>query len=333
MKIVLDGFGGDHAPLEAIKGAVAAVANNLELEIVVTGDEPTLKQVLKDVNYTGDKITIVHTTQVIENNESPVEAIKTKTDSSLVRAFDILKQDDVIGLVSGGSTGAILTGGFLKIGRIPGVSRPSLAPLFPTIKGGWVMPVDVGANMDCKPINLVHFALMGSIYMKNVFGIENPRVGLLNVGVEEHKGNELVKQAHEELKKIKEINYVGSMEARDFLSGEFDVVVADGFAGNVLLKSVEGTMSFSLKMIKNQIKATTLGKMGGLLLKPTFKELKKKLDYTNYPGSPLLGVKKLVVKTHGSSLDRTFLASIEQLIKMHEADLINKFAILKDLGE
>ncbi|MDR0850497.1 MAG: phosphate acyltransferase PlsX [Christensenellaceae bacterium] len=333
MKIVLDGFGGDNAPLEAVKGAVTAVTNNPELEIIITGDETQLKQVLKDINYTGDKISIVHTTQVIGNNEPPVEAIKAKTDSSLVRAFDILKQDDVVGLVSAGSTGAILTGGFLKIGRIAGISRPSLAPLFPTIKGEWVMPIDVGANMDCKPINLVHFAMMGSIYMKNIFGIENPRVGLLNVGTEEHKGNELVKQAHEELKKLKDINYAGSMEARDFLSGNYDVVVADGFAGNVLIKSTEGTMAFSLNLIKKQIKSTALGKMGGLLLKPTFKQLKKKLDYTNYPGSPLLGVKKLVVKTHGSSLDRTFLASIEQIVKMHKAGLIDKLSALQYSGE
>ena len=324
MKIVIDGFGGDNSPNEIVKGAVLALQKYKDLEIIITGDKDKLANLFAEYKQDLSRVEIVHTTEIVINDESPTEAIRQKKDSSLVVALNILKErEDVCGLVSAGSTGAVLTGAFMKIGRMKGVSRPALAPLLPTKTRGQVLLIDCGANMDCKPINLCHFALMGSAYMKNMCNIENPRVALLNVGVEDKKGNELCHEVFPLLQKLP-INFVGNMEARDFLSGQYDVVVADGFAGNVLLKASEGAIQTLLSILKSEIKARKMSMLGALFMKKSFKAVKNLMEYERYGGSPFLGAKKILIKSHGSSFAPSILASIEQVIEIDNAKLYDK---------
>ncbi len=336
MKIVIDTLGADKGCKEIIKGAIDGLNAFDDLKIVLTGYEDQIKQALSELNYAGDRIEIINCTQEITNLESPTEAIKQKPDSSMVKAFDILKQDkEVVGLISTGSTGAVLTGAFLKIGRIKGVSRPCLSPLLPTANGGRVMLVDAGANVDCKAINLCHFALMGSVYLKSVCGVENPRVALLNIGTEDKKGNEFTKECFAELSKMSNINFVGNMEARDFMSGDYDVVVTDGFNGNVLLKSTEGAIMFAMKTLKKHIKASASAKFGYLFMGKAFKNIKQDLNYNNYGGSPFLGVKKLVIKSHGSSDKLAIFRSIESVVKMEQTKFIQTIeqSLAKEITE
>jgi len=327
-KVVLDAFGGDYSPVEIVKGAVLALEKHNDLNIVLTGDKEKLEELLaSEKDDIRNRIEIIDAKEIISNEEAPTVAIRTKRDSSLVRAFDAVRtNDDVAGFVGAGSTGAVLTGAFLKLGRIKGISRPALCPILPTVKGTQVAIIDCGANMDTKQINLVHFALMGTAYLKSVFGVENPRVALLNVGVEEHKGNELSKETFELLSKLDGINFVGNMEARELLSGDYDLVVTDGFAGNVLLKSTEGAILSVLKMLKDEIKDGVMSKIGALLMKRVFKNLKGKLDYSKQGGAVLLGCKKLIVKSHGSSKAESICCSIEQVIDMDKANLVNLIA-------
>lgn len=324
MKIVVDAFGGDKAPDEIIEGVVIALERNKDLQIVLTGDEEKIKTLLAGRN--ADRIVIEHAPSVITNDHVPTEAIRKMEDSSLVRAFDILKtQDDVIALVSAGSTGAILTGAIMKIGRIKGITRPALAPILPTKKNNKdVLLCDSGANIDCKPINLYHFALMASAYYSILYNVEKPRVGLLNIGVEEHKGNDLTREAYEILKNSK-LNFIGNVEAREYMSGDVDVMVAEGFAGNVLLKASEGAVGAVLSLLKGSIKSHFFSKLGALFMRRTFKELKSRIDILNkHAGSPFLGVKKLVMKNHGSCGRQNIAASIEQAILLHKNQLITK---------
>ncbi len=326
-KVVIDGYGGDNAPVEVVKGIKKALDNITDLKVVVTGKQEELLACAKETGLENcDRLEIVDAQDVITNDDTPTVAIKTKTESSLVKAFDVLKNnEDVIGLVSAGSTGAVLTGGFLKIGRIKGVSRPVLAPIMPTVAGTPVILTDSGANMDCKPINLLHFALMANKYCEIMFGIKNPRVALLSVGTEDHKGNELVKKTFPYMKQIG-VNFVGNMEARDLLSGDFDVVVADGFAGNVALKSCEGTLKTLLGILKSDIKSHTASKIGYLFMKGTFKRLKAKFDYDKYGGSPFLGINKLVIKCHGSSKAESFYQSIKQAYTLGQSGIVSSVA-------
>lgn len=321
IKIIVDGFGGDNSPQEIVKGVVLALEKHSDISIIITGDENILKEEFSKYNYDQSRLEIIHTTEIISNNESPTEAIRSKKDSSLVVALDNLKKnDEIVGLVSAGSTGAVLTGATLKIGRMKGLSRPGLAPVLPTKNGGKVLLIDCGANMDSKPINICQFAIMGSAYMKKMFGIENPRVALLNVGVEDKKGNELCHQSFPLLKQLP-INFVGNMEARDFLSGDYDVVVSDGFAGNVLLKSTEGAILSVVKILKKNIKAGFWSKVGALFMGKAFKNLKNELDYEKSGGSPFIGAKKILIKSHGSSHAQSICASIEQVMTMHNSGL------------
>lgn len=326
MKIIVDAFGGDNAPVEIVKGAVTAVNILDDVEVILTGDEEKVKKVLTDIGYTGNKITVVHAPDVITNNESPTMAIKQKKESSLVVGMDMLKNDDsIVGMVSAGSTGAVLTGGLLRVGRIKGILRPALAPLLPNNKGGNTLLIDCGANMDCKPQYLEQFACIGSAYMKSLFNIENPRVALISVGVEDKKGNAQVHEAFELLKNNPNINFVGNMEARDMLSGDYDVLVADGYIGNVALKATEGAIETLMGLIKTEINnAGIQGKLGGLLLKKSFKKIKQRMDYTSVGGSPFLGVEKIIVKSHGSSKAKTIYAAILQVKTIHEAKIIDK---------
>ena len=323
-KIVVDGYGGDNAPSEVVKGIKKSLEEIKDIRIVITGKIEEIKKCVKEsgLESYGERFEIVDARDVITNDDVPTVAMKQKTDSSLVKAFAILKSDEsAIGLVSAGSTGAVLTGGFLKIGRIKGVSRPVLAPVLPTIAGTPVILTDSGANMDCKPMNLIHFALMASKYSEVMFGIEKPRVALLSVGTEDHKGNELVKKTFPYMKEIG-INFVGNMESRDLLSGDYDVVVADGFAGNVALKSCEGTLKTLLGILKSDIKSHISSKIGYLFMRGTFKRLRAKFDYDKYGGSPFLGINKLVIKCHGSSKAESFYQSIKQAYTLGQSDMI-----------
>lgn len=333
MKIVIDAFGGDNAPKEIVEGAVLAINKYSNLNIILCGDEEKIRQILNGRN---ERIEICHAPLVISNDDVPTEAIRGKKESSLVKAFDILKErEDVISLISAGSTGAILTGAIMKIGRIKGISRPALAPVLPTKKKSDVILIDSGANIDCKPINLYHFAVMGSAYYSALYNVNKPRVGLLNIGVEEHKGTELTREAYS-LIKDSGLNFIGNVEAREYMSGNIDVMVADGFAGNVLLKGSEGAVGALLSVLKNSIKSHIMSKIGALFMRKTFKEIKNRMDVlSRHGGSPFLGCKKLVMKNHGSCKRENILASVDQSILLYQNKLIEKIEdlIKKQVGE
>ena len=326
MKIVIDVFGGDYSPEELVKGAVTAVNLIEDVEIILTGDKEKIEAVLKDLGYSGERLEIVHAPEVIDCNESPTMAIRRKKDSSLVAALNILKErDDVIGMVSAGSTGAVLAGGLFVIGRMDGVKRPALSPFMPTVNGGKTLLIDCGANVDCKPEYLLQFAIMGSIYVKAMLGIENPRVGLISNGVEDHKGNEQIHQTFELLKNCKEINFVGNMEAREMFSGDYDVLVADGFTGNVAMKSAEGTINTFMSVLKKEIMEGGLrAKLGYMMMKKVFKNLKSQLNYTDVGGSPFLGLNKILIKSHGSSKAKTIYSCVLQILEIHKSNYIEK---------
>ena len=321
MKLVVDAFGGDNAPLEVVEGAVMAVKQNKDLTVVLTGDETKIREILKDRT---ERIEIVDAKDVITNDDVPTLAIRQKKDSSMVRAFDLLKEnDDVVGLVSAGSTGAVLSGVIMKIGRIKGISRPALCPILPTVVDGRsVVICDCGANVDCKSENLLHFAIMASVFYSITNGVENPRVALLNNGAEEHKGNELTKTTYPLMKTLP-INFVGNVEAREVMSGNVDVIVTDGFAGNVLLKSVEGTAKAMSQMLKKDAKKNVFHMLGALMM-GKFNGLKNKMDMDKYGGAPFLGCKKLVVKTHGSANRENFKNTILQVVKLYENKMNEK---------
>ena len=321
-KIVVDAFGGDHAPLEIVEGALLAIQKHKDIEIILCGKEDKIKEILNGRN---ERIEIVDASQVITNDDHPTDAIRHKKDSSLVKAYDILKErEDVIGLVSAGSTGAVLAGAIMKIGRIRGISRPALAPIKPTKKDSDVIIIDSGANIDCKPINLLHFALMGSAYYSIIYDVPSPRVALLNNGAEEEKGNELAKEAHA-LLKTAPINFIGNREGGDFMSGDVDVMVADGFAGNALLKGTEGAVKAVMSALKKSIKSHFWSMIGAVFMKKTFKDIKNRVDIqSRHGGSPLLGCKKLIVKNHGACMRNNILSSIEQTVLLYEKKLNQK---------
>ncbi|MBO7390472.1 MAG: phosphate acyltransferase PlsX [Clostridia bacterium] len=313
MRIAVDGYGGDYSPTEVVKGVLAALEADKEIEILLTGKSEELSLLAGE----HDRLIIRDAREVISCEETPTVAVRTKKDSSLVVALDAVKEGDADGLVSAGSTGAVLIGATLKIGRVKGVERPALAPALPTVTGGNVILCDCGANVDCKPSYLVGFARMASAYQKGVFGVDDPRVGLLNNGAEESKGNAFSVECHQLLKAADGINFIGNVEARDILSGEVDVVVADGFDGNVALKSAEGTANAVLSLLKQGIYGGGLrAKLGALLLKPVFKGLKHTLDYNEHGGAAFLGLKKPVVKAHGSSKAKSILGAILQVRDM-----------------
>lgn len=308
MKIGFDGMGGDHGPIETVKGAVEALTL-IQGSIVIYGDEKQLKSELSKYSYDTARISIVATTEVIENDDKPVKAIKTKSDSSMVVGLKALRKGDIDAFVSAGNTGALLAGGLLKVGRIKGINRPALCTIYPTMHGASVL-VDAGANAECKSRNLLEFAYMGSLYAEKVVGIQNPKVGLVNIGAEETKGTPLYIESHQLLKET-DLNFIGNVEARDIPSGKVDVIVADGFTGNIILKLTEGVAIQLVGGLKKQIVKNTIGKIGGLLVKKNLSDFKKVLDYTEYGGAPLLGVNGLVVKGHGSSNSKAFKNAIK----------------------
>ena len=301
-KILVDAFGGDNAPVEIIAGAIDAVNARQGFDLVLVGQESVIKTELQKYEYDTARVSILNADEVITCEEEPTVAIRRKPNSSICVAFKELKENpDAGAFVSAGSTGAVLVGATLKLGRIKGVNRPALCPTIPTmVDGKYVLLLDSGANADCKAINLIQFALMGTVYAESL-GVENPKVALLSNGTEDEKGNMLNHEVFPVLKSLKGINFVGNCEARDILSGKYDVVVADGFAGNVALKSMEGAISTVMKTIKAGIYSSARGKIGGLFLKKTFADIKDKLDYSNKGGALFLGVNKPVIKPHGSS--------------------------------
>lgn len=325
MKVVVDVMGGDYAPDEIIKGCIDALAERSDFSLVMVGNKNIIEEKLLKYTVKPSRIEILNATDVISNDEVPTVAVKTKKNSSLVMACERVKEDDrCIGMVSAGSTGAVLTAATLKIGRIKGITRPALAPILPTLSMGKVVLVDCGANVDCKPNMLVQFAEMGSIYMQEVCGVENPRVALLSNGTEDKKGNELTHATFGLLKENARLNFVGNMEARDLLSGEYDVVVTDGFYGNIALKSVEGTAKMIMTLLKKEMTNGFKNKLGALLLKNSIYKLKDVIDYTKKGGAPFIGINKPVIKSHGSSKASTIAYSIMQIVNMHETGFVDK---------
>lgn len=324
MKIVIDTLGGDY-PDKVIAGAVSSLDVYKDVSIVLFGHRDMIEGVLAKHTYDASRLEIVDCTQEITNEDVPTVAFKTKTESSMVKAFDYMRADkDVIGIISAGNTGALLTGAFLKVGRIRGVSRPGMSPVLPTVKKDkQVLIIDVGANVDCKPINLCHFALMGSIYMREVYGVESPKVGLLSNGTEDKKGTDLVREANALIRKLP-VDFVGNVEAREALSGNVDVLVTDGFSGNVLLKSIEGSVKFAMNALKSAIGSSFMSKIGYLFMKGSFKKLKKTLNYHNYGGSLFLGAKKIVVKSHGSSDEAAIRVCVGQVYNMYKSGMCDK---------
>lgn len=319
MNIIVDGMGGDNAPVDIVKGCVDAV-NEYDIEITIVGKEQIIREELHKYKYSDDKIQILNADDVITNDDDPAVAIRRKKDSSLVVGLNALKDGLGYGFISAGSTGALLAGGLFIIKRIKGIDRAALTSVYPTSKGLSLL-VDAGANVDCKPEYLKQFGLMGSIYMENVFGRKNPKVGLVNIGTEEGKGNQLSKEAFNLLKN-EDINFVGNVEGRNLPEGEIDVIVADGFVGNVVLKLTEGMAISIFSILKQSLMANTKSKIGALLLKSELSEMKKKMDYREYGGAPLLGTKLPVVKAHGSSDAYAFKNGIRQLIAFIENDII-----------
>ena len=314
MKIIIDAMGGDHAPQEIVQGAVAALAADARLQVVLTGDEPRIRACLAGASYDADRLSVVHCSEVITNDDAPTLAIRQKKDSSLVVALKMLKEDpDAAGFVSAGSTGAVLTGALLRVGRIRGISRPAVCPALPTAKGGKVLIIDAGANAECKPVNLCHFALMGTAYAR-AMGVKEPRVGLVTNGTEEHKGDPLHQESYHLLKKLQGIHFVGNVEGRDIMSGDIDVAVCDGFSGNIALKTAEGTALAVMSVIKQNIASSFMAKLGYVLfMRGAFRKIKKVLDYSKYGGAVLLGIEKPVVKAHGSSKAESVCAAILQV--------------------
>ena len=316
-------MGGDNAPQAMVQGAVEVAKKREDIHIFLVGQEDVVHAELQKYDYPKERIQVVHASEVIETAEPPVMAIRKKKDSSIVVALNMVKKGEADAFVSAGSSGAILVGGQLIVGRIKGVERPPLAPLLPTKKGVSLL-IDCGANVDARPSHLVQFAKMGSIYMKNVVGIENPRVAIVNIGAEEEKGNALVKETFPLLKECEDINFIGSIEAREIPHGGADVIVCEAFVGNVILKLFEGVGAVLLSEVKKGLMKTLRSKIGALLIKPALKETMKSFDASEYGGAPLLGLNGLVVKTHGNSTAKEVANSIIQCVTFNEQDISGK---------
>ena len=321
--IALDCMGGDNAPEEIVKGAIYAAKEDKDMLIKLVGKKDLIENELSKYEPT-DKVEVVDATEVIETGEPPVAAIRSKKDSSLVKCMYMIKNKEADAMVSAGSTGANLVGGHVIIGRIKGVERPPLAPLIPT-KNGAALLIDCGANVDARPSHLIQFARMGSVYMENIVGIKNPRVAIVNIGAEEEKGNALVKETYPLLESLEDINFVGNIEARDIPNGNADVIVCDAFVGNVILKLYEGVAGVLLSKIKGTMMSSLKTKIGALLIKKDLKKTLKGFSLDEYGGAPLLGLKGLLVKTHGSSKAVEIKNSILQCVTFKELDINNKF--------
>ena len=321
--VAVDAMGGDNAPVEIVKGCVEAVKEREDIKVLLVGLADVVQAELTKYTYPTDRIEVVPASQVIETAEPPVMAIRKKKDSSIVVALKLVKEGKADGFVSAGSSGAVLVGGQVIVGKIKGVERAPLAPLIPTKKGVSLL-IDCGANVDARSSHLVQFAKIGSIYMENVMGVKNPRVGLVNIGAEEEKGNALVKETFPLLKECKELNFIGSVEARDIPQGVCDVIVCEAFVGNVILKLYEGVGATLISKVKQGMMTSLRSKIGALLVKPALKETLKSFDASQYGGAPLLGLNGLVVKTHGSSKAVEVKNSILQCVQFTKQEINQK---------
>lgn len=320
VNVAVDAMGGDNAPGEVVKGAVEAVNADKRIRVFLVGQEPVVRKELEKYTFDSERLEVIHTSEVIETGEPPVMAIRKKKDSSIVKSMYMVKEGECDALVSAGSTGAVLVGGQVIVGRIKGVERPPLAPIIPNMNGVSLL-LDCGANVDAKPSQLLQFAKIGSIYMESVIGVKNPRVGLVNIGVEEEKGNALTRETYPLLKNCSDINFVGNIEARDVPMGLADVLVCEAFAGNIVLKMMEGVSSALITKIKAGMMSSLRSKIGALLVKPALKNTLKGFNTEEYGGAPLLGLNGLVVKTHGSSKAVEIKNSILQCIAFKEQNI------------
>lgn len=320
MKIAVDGMGGDNAPKSNVEGCVNAI-KEYGVDIIITGDKEILEKEFSKYDFDKSKLEIIHTTEVVTNEDKPVEAIRSKKDSSMVVALKLVKEKKADAVISAGNTGALLTGGLLVVGRIKGIDRPCLCPAIPNVKMGMTLIADGGANADCKPINLVQFAGMSNIYAKKVLGLTSPKISIANIGSEEGKGNDITKKSYEEIKKL-DLNFIGNIEARDLINGVTDIIVCDGFTGNILLKSAEGVAMSVMKLIKETLLSSTKGKIGAMFIKNDMQKLKSMMDYSEYGGAPLLGVNGGVIKAHGSSDSVAIKNAINQGIKFAKGNVV-----------
>ena len=323
VRVAVDAMGGDNAPGEIVKGAVQAVQAEKDIKVFLVGRQDAVNAELAKYTYDKEKIEVVHAEEVIEMAEPPVNAIRKKKQSSLVIGMNMIKHQEADAIVTAGSTGATLVGGQVLVGRIKGIERPPLAPLVPTEKGVSLL-IDSGANVDARPSHLVQFAQIGSIYMENIVGIKNPRVAILNIGAEEEKGNQLVKETFPLLKECPGINFIGSIEAREIPHGGADVIVCEAFAGNIVLKLYEGVAATLLSKVKEGLMSSLRSKIGALLIKPALKQTLKSFDASQYGGAPLLGLNGLVVKTHGSAKAIDVKNSILQCVTFKQQDINGK---------
>ena len=321
--IALDAMGGDYAPEQTVKGAVEAVNSSDEIRVILVGKQDMIAKELEKYEYAKEDIEVVHASEIIDMGDVPTVAIKDKKDSSLVVAMRLVREGKADALVSAGSTGAVLVGGQLVVGRLKGIKRPPLAPFIPTTKG-FSLLIDCGANVDARPEHLVQFAQMGSIYYENVMGKKNPTVALLNIGTEEEKGNQLVKDTKPLMKECKNINYIGSVEARELVSGAADVIVCEAFVGNVVLKFFEVLALTLFGSLKEGLMSSTRTKLGALLVKPALKGLKNQFDTSSQGGAPLLGLKGLVVKAHGNSSSKEIEIALKQCISFKKQKINEK---------
>lgn len=317
MKLALDGMGGDNAPKSVVEGALLALNQIPNLEIQLYGQQDKLEPFLK----MHDRLTVVHCGEVVEGTDDPARAVRRKKDSSMARMMDAVEEGKADACLSAGNTGALMAGGLFKVGRIEGIARPALATTLPTLDGKGFLMLDLGANADARPEHLLQYAIMGDIYAKKVGGLQKPRIGLLNIGTEEKKGNDLTKAAFELLKEA-DLNFVGNVEARDLLEGVADVVVTDGFTGNMVLKSIEGTAGALFTMLKEAFMSSTKTKISAALMKNNLRDLKNKMDYTEYGGAGLFGLQAPVIKAHGSSNGKAIFSAIRQANTMVEHTVI-----------
>lgn len=325
LKIVLDAMGGDNAPAEIVKGAVSSLKARDDFILVLTGDENLIAHELEKYEYDESRVEVVHCSEVITNDDVPTSAVRTKRDSSLVVGLRLLKDDPSVGgFISAGSTGAVLTGGIMHIGRIKGVLRPALCPGLPNVRGTSTLLCDCGANAECKPAYLAQFGVMAAAYARAGYGIEDPKVGLLNNGAEAHKGDPLHQEAYALLSAIPGLNFVGNIEGRDIMYGEVDVAVSDGFSGNIALKAIEGCGKTVSAVLKQEFTRSLGSKIGYLFAKKQISKLKNMLDYSRFGGSIFLGLKKIVVKCHGTAKEKTIVAAVLQAIDACKGGLIGR---------
>ena len=321
MKIIVDAMGGDNAPDVPVRACVETVNNKENIDIILVGKEEQIREKLAGLKYDEGRIEIIDAREIITNEEEPVKAVKQKKDASLVVAARLLSEDKGDAMLSMGSTGALLAAGILLVGRIKGVSRPALGTLIPTDGGGKLL-IDAGANTNCRSQILLQFAIMGSIYVNKVLGVKNPKIGLVNNGAEEGKGNDLTKETYQLLKETEHnLNFIGNLEGREMMQGEADVIVCDGFTGNIILKTLEGMGKVVSKNLKEIFKGGIFKTLGGLLVLKGLNGFKKKMDYREYGGAPLIGLKKPVVKGHGSSDEKAALKTLMQIEKFILGDI------------